>query len=172
LRHHREGLFVNYTEHERACDKLKRLAMAGDHAGEYVTMFELLACRANMKLDGPKRFAQWTRMAQRQQKAWMRTQSIQNDNYENTVSTECSDDGMSDRPQEIMVEDSSSDEGDETEEDDILWKRISQNRRNVGRMKRTGKTGQTWRTASEPETPTHLNPPDYSVDDMDGIAVV
>jgi len=28
------------------------------------------------------------------------------------------------------------------------------------------------RTASEPEAPTCLIPPDYDVDDMDGIAVV
>ncbi len=38
--------------------------------------------------------------------------------------------------------------------------------------KRTGKTGRTWRTASEPETPTHLIPTDYDVDDMDSITVI
>jgi len=46
-------LFIDYAERERACDKLKRLSMAGDYVDEYVTTFEVLACRANMKLDDP-----------------------------------------------------------------------------------------------------------------------
>ena len=138
--------------------------MAGDYVDEYVTTFEVLACRANMKLDdpanlqmfvqgfprglaercidieSPNTFAQWMHMAQRQQNNWMQKQSIQYDGYGNTVSNTV------EKNQPKLAE---------------RWG-----------WKRTGETGQTWRTASEPETPTCLIPPDYDVDDMDSIAVI
>jgi hypothetical protein len=84
--------------------------MAGDYVDEYIATFEVSARRANVKLDNPANirmfaqglprglaeqcidikspdtFAQWARTAQRQQMNWMRKQSIQYDDYENTVS--------------------------------------------------------------------------------------
>jgi len=84
--------------------------MAGDYVDEYITAFEVLACRTNMKLDDPANlrmfvqgfprglaercidiespdtFTQWMHTVQRQQNNWMQKQSIQYDSYGNTVS--------------------------------------------------------------------------------------
>jgi len=38
--------------------------------------------------------------------------------------------------------------------------------------KRTGNTGRTWRRLPNSTIPDHLIPPDYNVDDMDGVATV
>jgi hypothetical protein len=95
--------FVDYTEHERAQDELRKLKMKDNNVDEYIAAFQLLGYRVNMNLDdpsalrlfarglprgladacidndSPENFEQWTNAAQRQHRNWLRKQAIHQD---------------------------------------------------------------------------------------------
>ena len=95
--------FIDYAEHERAADDLKRLRMKEGRINEYITAFECLAHRANADLndplnlrlfarglpkalcdacidiDSPETFEQWLNTVQRHQHNWLQKQAIQDE---------------------------------------------------------------------------------------------
>ena len=95
--------FVDYAEHERAADDLKRLKMKEGRIDEYIAAFERLGHRANADLDdplnlrlfarglpkalcdicididSPETFEQWANAAQRHQRNWLRKQAIKDE---------------------------------------------------------------------------------------------
>lgn len=92
--------FVDYAEHERAADELKKLRMTEGRIDEYIASFERLAHRANADLNdplnlclfarglpsrlcntcidinSPESFEQWAKAAQHHQRNWLRKQAI------------------------------------------------------------------------------------------------
>ena len=95
--------FVDYAEHKRAADNLKKLRMKEGRIDEYIVAFERLAHRANADLndplnlrlfarglpkalcdacidiDSPETFEQWSNAAQRHQRNWLCKQAIRDE---------------------------------------------------------------------------------------------
>ena len=96
-------LFIDYTEHERAQDKIWKLRMTQGNIDKYVAAFELLGHCAGMDLDNPlaiqifarglphclanacidnenpSTFKQWTLATQSQHRNFLRKQEIHSD---------------------------------------------------------------------------------------------
>lgn len=92
--------FIDYAEHKRAADKLKKLRMTEGCIDEYIATFERLAhhahadlnnplnlrlfargllsrlCNVCIDINSPESFQQWAKAAQRHQCNWLRKQAI------------------------------------------------------------------------------------------------
>ena len=97
------NMFVDYAEHERAADDLKKLHMKEGRIDEYIMAFEHLAhrtnadlndplnlclfvrgllkalCNACIDINSPETFEQWSNAAQRHQRNWLCKQAIRDE---------------------------------------------------------------------------------------------
>ena len=95
--------FVDYAEHERAQDQIRRLRMKDGNVDQYIAEFQEFADRGNLDTDEPsnlrlfarglptglaetcidlmrpQNFEQWTHTAQENQRAWLQKQALKKD---------------------------------------------------------------------------------------------
>jgi len=156
--------FINYIDREKACNELCKLLMAGDHVDKYITTFGRLVYRTDLKLNDPSNF-QLFALGPPQKLA---EQCILIKTPEMFV--EWTRVAQRQQKNELKVRSIQGYSYDNTVS--ITMERSQQKSTGKWGWKRTGKTGRTWRRSPDLTLPSCLIPPDYDVDNMDGVATV
>ena len=152
--------FVDYVERERACGEIKRLSMTDGRIDKYVAAFELLAHRApSIKLDDPANLRTFARGLPRRlarkmhgyRRRLLNGQTRQHKNWLKRVS----------------IREDSYDTVCNTEKKNQPRSTKRWGWQHTGRPDERG----PWGATPDSDTPIYLIPPDYDVDETDGIAI-